>query len=125
MNAPKLINLSNHPSDDWSVEQKALWAEIIDIGFPDIDPTATADDIFELATQYASRVKVEIAEDMDTPFYLHLAGEYTFCYLLSAQLINVIPLAVACTARMKTEEITPTGVVKSTTQFKFVQWRII
>jgi hypothetical protein len=125
MYAPKLINLSNHPSDAWDKEQKALWAEIIDIRFPDISPTATVEEIQELVLQYANRIKVEIEEDAETPLYLHLAGEYTFCYILNAQLSDVIPLAVACTARVKTEELLPTGVVKSTTQFKFIQWRII
>jgi hypothetical protein len=125
MYAPKLINLSNHPSGDWSNEQKSQWADIIDIKFPDISPSATVEEVQELVSQYVSRIKVEIMEDAETPLFLHLAGEYTFCYLLNAQLSDIIPLAVACTARVKTEEITPAGVVKSTTQFKFVQWRII
>ena len=49
------INISNHPSSDWGTEQisKAKeYGEIVDVTFPEIDPTWNQFKILELCNEY-------------------------------------------------------------------------
>lgn len=50
------INFTNHPSAQWSAEQKAAaqaYGEVIDLAFPAIDPAADEAALDSLASAYA------------------------------------------------------------------------
>ena len=53
------INFTNHPSAQWSAEQKAAaqaYGEVIDLAFPAIDPAADEAALDSLASAYAARI---------------------------------------------------------------------
>ena len=72
-----LLNLSNHPSVNWSPEQlnaaKVQFGEVADLAFPHIDPTATSAEVKKIARSYAT----QIAHTKDIKA-VHLMGEMTF-----------------------------------------------
>jgi len=80
------INLTNHPSSEWSEEQlKAAqqYGEVIDIPFPLVDEQATETEIKRLADEYVSIVKSKgNVQDLT----VHIMGEQTLCYALISKL---------------------------------------
>lgn len=122
-----LINISNHPSNKWTEEQKADFDEIIDIPAPQIPPDMSAGDVSYVVDTFMSRFDRVYFSNKDCKKYLCLLGEYTFCYLFLYKLIScgyIFSLAIPTTERVVEEKQTPEGVVK-TSVFKFVRWRII
>lgn len=112
-----LINLSNHPSTNWSEAQlnaAAKYGSISDLAFPHINPAATTDEIRMLVDHYISQVRA-----MDAPATVHIMGEFTFCYLfVSACKAIGMPCVAATTNRMVQEQ---DG--KKIVSFEFVQFR--
>jgi hypothetical protein len=54
------INLSNHPSDAWTQEQKdaaSQYGEIQDLPFPNIPPEMGEKEVADLAGEYALKVQ--------------------------------------------------------------------
>jgi len=43
-----LINHTNHPSSKWSEKQKEGFDKIIDLPFPNISPTASDNEVWEI-----------------------------------------------------------------------------
>lgn len=81
------INLSNHPYDSWSEEQKEAslkFGKCIDLPFPTISPCATGTDIKILARDYLDKI-MQIA-NASPNMAVHIMGEQTFCYILTAML---------------------------------------
>lgn len=81
-----LINLSNHPLENWSEKQlalaKATYTQIIDVPFPTIDPNANSDSILLLAKRTLDSCKEKFAdlaiEDKNNA--IHIMGELSFVY---------------------------------------------
>jgi hypothetical protein len=74
-----LFNISNHPSLNWSAEQREGWNEIVDIPFPNVSPTADMDEVRGLAISIARKVK-EICREkgIERPCVM-VQGEFSLC----------------------------------------------
>lgn len=81
-----LINLSNHPSALWSDKQLIAahaFGDIIDLKFPSVDPNKGSKYIDSLACEYFKRIEVLIADEgASQTVYVHLMGEFSFCFAL-------------------------------------------
>lgn len=100
-----LINLSNHPSEYWSLEQLqagAKYGTVLDLEFPAIDPKGDDDYIDKLSDEYLLKVK-ELARDNKAT--VHLMGEMTFTFSLLKKLQQCGFECIASTSkRIVTEE---------------------
>lgn len=115
-----LINLSNHPSTDWTETQLAAagkYGEIRDLPFPQIDPTLSPKQINELATQYLLQVQT-IAPPQEA--VVHIMGELTLCYQLVHRLKSLGYTCLASTSERKVKDL---GNGKKEVTFEFVQFR--
>jgi len=120
-----LINLSNHHSQNWSEDQKnaanQLFKRIIDLPFPDIDPSASIEEVIELAQRF--KLKCMKLFDNEQENYLdkhnavHVMGEMTFTYnlvfLLHQEFIRAV---VSATERVANED--NSGIKTSVFRFK-------
>lgn len=134
---PMLLNLSNHPSANWSADQMQaatqLFGAVEDLTFPQIDPKANHLEIKKLAAEYfklikqnSDTIKLLRAQTDDGAFSgsskitIHVMGELTFCFALVQLLKNEnIPCVASTTERLVLEE--KDG--QKTAQFKFVRFR--
>jgi len=124
-----LINLSNHPSQNWSEDQRQAavqqYSEIIDLPFPQIDPEATAKAVQELAVEYIDKI-IRMLGYTDVYTFdfkanaVHVMGEMTFAF-------NVIKLlqqrGITCVASTTERNVIAEQDGKKTLIFKFVQFR--
>ena len=112
-----LLNISNHPSVNWTKEQsdaaKTQYGSIKDIKFPHIAPDADTATVYQLAKQYA----VQIDPSVKT---VHLMGEMTFVFALVG-LLQKAGITVVCSTTQRTVLEEKDG--KKTAQFQFVQFR--
>lgn len=114
------LNLSNHPSANWSAEQtevaKQLYGEIVDLPFPIVDPMGDEAYIAALADEYCGKV-LEYAKGQ--PITVHLMGEMTLTFAILQRLKAQGIICVASTTQRETVE--KDGV--KTSIFKFVKFR--
>lgn len=117
-----LINLSNHPSVNWSEEQtisaEQQFGQIVDIPFPAVDPYASEDVVAAIADEYCQLV-LETACGQEY-VAVHLMGEMTLTFALLQQLSANGILCVASTTQRDTVEY-PDGRKESV--FNFVRFR--
>jgi hypothetical protein len=117
-----LLNLSNHPSSQWPPEQYAeairLYGQILDLAFPDIDPTADEQYIDTLAHKYLQQIR-DIQQQLQTPITVHIMGELTFCFALITKLKQHNIPCIASTTR----RIANIANGHKTSVFKFVRFR--
>lgn len=117
-----LINLSNHPSDKWpknQIEAAIPYGNLLDLPFPEIDPTLDEHSILVLAHTYAERIK-GIAGVKPEMCVVHLMGELTFCFVLVRLLQREGITCIASTAKRQAIEL-QNGV--KTSRFTFVRFR--
>lgn len=113
------INLTNHPSANWSEEQLNVarqYGEIVDLSFPIIEPTFTKEDVLHFVKVYTEMIK-GIREKQTVA---HVMGEMTFTH----NLVNALKeLGITCLASTTERNtiMTPDG--KKISEFKFVQFR--
>lgn len=78
-----LINLSNHPSNEWQQSQIEAamedYGKVIDLEFPDVDPMATPPAIESLADSCIDKV-MALMQGNDA--VIHIMGEMTLTYRL-------------------------------------------
>ena len=122
----KLINISNHNSNNWSKEQKAGFDEIIDIQFPNVPANATTKDVILTAYDLLDKITDEVLTEDE--LNIMLQGEFSLCYKLK-ELIDkaywTVNYYIPTTERKVVESF---GINKETikeTIFQFVQWRVI
>ena len=116
------INLTNHPSAEWSADQLAaaeLFGRVVDILFPIVPPNATTAEVHQLADQLVADVLLT-AEAAQTAMTVHVMGEHTLTYAVVARLKARGVTCVASTSNRNTIML-PDG--KKLTDFKFVQFR--
>ena len=127
-----LINLTNHPYEHWSKEQKEAaerqFGEVVDMQFPDIPADADDDYVVKLAVKYAN--KIENLFDSYVPkggkitrLYdngVHLMGEMTFCYALIDYLGTEMDLFYASTTERR---VSYDDNGNKVVDFKFVNFR--
>lgn len=79
-----MINLSNHPLKDWTEEQattaRQKFNTIVDIPFPEVDPSWEISAVFNLATIYAKQCLQSLEKSTDPHNAIHVMGELTFCF---------------------------------------------
>ena len=121
-----LINLSNHPIDNWDKKQKNIALEkygaVLDMPFPPVDPEATESNIQELAKEYFGRVTVVFDEcaNESKPNAVHIQGEFTFVYAVVSMLLHSGIKCIASTTR-RTVDQERNGL--KTSVFEFVKFR--
>lgn len=116
-----LLNLSNHPSNKWSDDQRVAaqqqFGELSDMPFPNIPPQYSTDQVRLLAEQYSIQIRRIAAEHTLT---VHLMGELTFCFALIRLLQQQgIPCVAATSQRNTIENLDGS----KTIVFRFVQFR--
>ena len=115
-----LINLSNHPLETWSDEQKEAAKEyegIIDMAFPAINPDADSKEIRDIVDEYIEQIKSQMAH---YDISVHLMGEMTFTYEM---VIRLKELGIRCLASTTERNTTVTSDGKKVSEFNFVQFR--
>lgn len=80
-----LINLSNHPSDNWPENQlelsRSLFGQVVDVPFPHIDPAATTSQVRQMAALAAEKAMEMLSTaNQNEEHAIHVMGELTFCY---------------------------------------------
>jgi CRISPR-associated protein Csx16 len=120
--SPVFVNLSNHPSADWSQAQRqaalALQGapEIRDLPFPEVPPEAGTADIEALA----DRVVDQLKREFPGATYAMVQGEFTLAHALVRRLQQKGIVCLAATTRRDVVEQTPGA---KTTRFEFVRFR--
>ncbi len=128
LNMNILINLSNHPSNNWSDAQKAGWDDIIDLVFPQIPANISEIEVgdkyvipfIQKLENWAKGLKKKGSE-----LNIMLQGEFTFCYLLRDCLSGKWNFYIPTTERKVIEKHKEDGSVEKTAVFQFVRWRKI
>jgi hypothetical protein len=117
-----LINLSNHPSADWSPEQiKAAneqFGETADLPFPSIPADWDAGEVGKLANDYFCQCK-QFLENEDSASAVHLAGEPVFCFVLAQMLLKAGINCITST----TERIVYEDKGTKISEFRFCRFR--
>lgn len=101
-----LINISNHPLSEWSEKQineaTRLWGGVVDIVFPQIDATATNEEIIDLVSSNIERY-IELIEQYPAPSAFHIMGEMVYCFNLIKALKERGYIVVASTSNRDVE----------------------
>ena len=118
-----LINLSNHPFENWETAQKEtalkLYCSVVDIPFPDVDPAINTEAVVRLCTEYLSKcisIFGKLFQPMDA---IHITGEHCFVFqFVTIAKAQGLPCVCATTNRFVTykDNIKVPG-------FQFVQFR--
>ena len=115
------INHTNHPSTRWSDEQLSAaqaYGEIFDMAFPAVNPSATAEEVRQLAQRNAEKI-LELE-----PAAVLCQGEFNYTFALVEQLKSSGVKVVAATSeRIVISEILPDGSTRQISTFRFVQFR--
>lgn len=111
------INFTNHPSTQWSAEQKAaaqVYGKVIDLAFPAIDPATNEAVLDSLAAVYADHI-LHLSPDA-----VLCQGECTFVYRVVQRLEAAgIPTLAACSRRKSQETTYPDGSTLKRSIFAF------
>ncbi|MFM2392284.1 MAG: hypothetical protein RLZZ546_261 [Bacteroidota bacterium] len=112
-----LLNLSNHPFENWSDSQKQAaidrFGSVQDLAFPNIDPEFTKDEITDLVREYI------IKAQSFHPNCIHIMGELTFTFSFVSFCRYIGVKCFASTTHRIVEEIDG----KKVTTFDFKQFR--
>ena len=112
-----LINLSNHPSQEWSDFQKntafELYQSILDIEFPIISPSSNDIEITQLAQNYVKQI-ISLK-----PIAVHIMGEMNFTHKCVTILKSYDIKCIASTT-VRNSQITNN---RKTSHFEFIQFR--
>ncbi len=112
-----LLNLTNHPSKQWSAKQYdhaiKLYQEVQDLPFPQISPALDSASLDFLVEEYEHKIR-----QID-PSVVHVMGEMTFSFRLVQKLKSAGILCIASTTERITEQIGDT----KTSRFEFIQFR--
>lgn len=115
-----LINFSNHPSQDWHINQlesAQQFGEIKDLSFPSISPTASEKDLLPIVNQYVQKIS-SMGKDCQTT--VHIMGEMTFTFMVVTRLKEMGIKCVASTTERKT---TYNDDGTKVSEFQFVKFR--
>lgn len=111
------INLSNHPSKNWSAEQLAAansFGEIKDLAFPNVSPAADESDIEELASETIKSLPP------NQNLTVHVMGEMTLTYAI----VSILKTrGIRCVASTTERIVTDNHDGTKTTTFKFFKFR--
>ncbi|MGK9475784.1 hypothetical protein [Melioribacter sp. OK-6-Me] len=118
-----LINLSNHPFERWSENQKKIaesnFGKVIDIPFPEIPPESSLEYVTKLAEEYMTKIEDLINQNRPDYYAVHIMGELTFVYVIVNKLKEKNIPAVASTTKREVVD-TPEGKLS---KFNFTRFR--
>lgn len=118
-----LINLSNHPSANWTAKQfnaaVKKYSEIIDLPFPHISPHSTKSQVIKKAKSYSTKCVKLIDNSSSKPNALHIMGELTFTFYLVNILKSKKIKCIASTTKRLVEEVNQS----KTSYFQFIRFR--
>lgn len=120
----KFINMTNHNTKMWSAEQTEaaihFGSEIIDVGFPTINPHDSSSRVAARATNIAK----DIVSKYGNNIIVLVQGEMTFTYAIVNAFKKEGATCLAATSERKVVETTqPDGNTKKTLVFQFVKFR--
>lgn len=120
-----LINISNHPSAQWSTRQKETaeksFGNIVDEPFPVVDPLWSSEQIIDEVERFIDLLKAKY-DPLHTHAF-HVMGEFTFCFALVTRLIELGAEVYASTTQRRVVEEAFGDVTRKVTLFEFVQFR--
>lgn len=114
------LNLSNHPSAQWSAEQMQAaqaYGEVVDMPFPQVSPYADEDENELLVDDYCHRI-LKLANHHHLT--VHLMGEMTFCFSLVCRLQA---LGITCVASCSERQAEDVGDGIKQSRFSFIRFR--
>jgi hypothetical protein len=99
-----LLNISNHPSNDWPLNQKLQaikqYGSVADLPFPPVDPGGDVAYIENLADEYLQLCINKLGgSEYNKPSAVHIMGELTFCFALVTLLQMQQITCIASTTR--------------------------
>lgn len=116
-----LINCTNHPYEIWNEPQRkaaGVYGEVVDLPFPQIDPSAAPEEIREIVNRYADEIESQ------KPEAVLAAGEFTCLFMLVDRLLSDgLEVVCTCSRRITKEEKKPDGSNEKKTQFFFEGFR--
>jgi hypothetical protein len=115
-----LINLSNRPSNLWSdrqLEAAAVYGNIEDIPFPDVDPERSEAYIRSLCSEYVQKVLCMKGKEKIT---VHVMGEMTLTYSLVTALLS---MGIPCIASTSVREVVYSQMNTKEVHFVFSRFR--
>jgi len=115
------VNLSNHPSSNWSAKQleaAEAFGEIMDIPFPSVSSSSTSEEIDKLSEEFVA--KVLSLRDNGAVVTVHVMGEMTLTFAIVSRLQKKGVTCVASTSERLVREL---GDGKKEIQFCFQQFR--
>lgn len=115
------LNISNHKSENWSMNQTSeakKYGEIVDIPFPAVNPRESDEYMNDLVDEYYQKVM-----EYKNPIVM-IQGEFVFTYRLVNKLKQAgIKVVASCSERRVTEEIDENGCTIRRSQFEFIKFR--
>lgn len=121
-----LINLSNHPSNNWAPQQmliaKNKYGSISDLAFPAIDPNWNTEKVTKKAEEYFNKITVILDQCANEPKQnaVHIQGEFTFVY----QLVSILKKSnIQCIASTSSRNVVELKNGEKMVKFTFVQFR--
>lgn len=115
------INLSNHPSHLWGVEQRQTAesvGRIVDIPFPEVPADASSESVKEMAAAMCG-----VIMKYSYPVVM-VQGEFTLTYHIVERLkAKGIRVVASCSKREAMETVQPDGSSVKNSTFRFVQFR--
>lgn len=122
------INYTNHPSNNWSQEQKRAagqYGKIIDFRFPDISVLDTEEDLDRLAAKEGERILAALGNETSAVL---CQGEFTFTY----RMVNYLRQAagdgrqlvlLGAVSEREVQEVYQNGETRKQVVFKFKGFR--
>ncbi len=118
-----LINLSNHPSSLWSgtqiQEALNIFGTVADMPFPPVPPEAESEEIAQLAEVVAKDCLQKIRISADPVSAVHIMGELTLCFTVTALLQKD---GITCIASTSVRNVEVENGIKSSV-FSFCRFR--
>lgn len=120
-----LVNFSNHRIENWSAEQLATaktYGEIVDVPFPNVDPTGSVSYIADLADECVEKL-MSIIENPECDV-VHIMGELNLVYCVVNKLKSRgVKCVVSTTERNVEEKVLDNGEIQKIATFKFCTFR--
>ncbi len=115
-----LINLTNHPYNLWTKEQKDCaekqFENVIDYPFPNVEPDKSEKEISLLA----DNVFEDIIKTFGKDIVIHLMGEFTLCFALVKRFQKQ---AIVCIASCTERNVIISSNGEKITKFEFKRFR--
>ncbi len=118
-----LLNLSTHPADGWTPEQRDAaepFGAVEDVAFPRVPPEADAGAGAAMADDLAAQLQQRLAEAGTGPHAVHLMGESTLTAALVARLQRA---GVHCLAATTERHVEQEADGQRRVHFAFVRFR--